>query len=75
MLRKLTIAFAAFAAIGVAAIPTGASAAWHGHGWHHDRGYYGGPYLAGAWPYYGCRQMRLVPTPAGPRWRRVWVCG
>ena len=34
MLRKLTIMLAVMAAIGVAAIPTGASAAWHGGGWH-----------------------------------------
>jgi len=82
MLRKFIIAFTAIAAIGIAATPTGASAAWHSHGggWHggwHGTGwgYYGGPYLAGPWPYYGCNQMRRVPTPYGLRWRKVWVCG
>jgi hypothetical protein len=81
MLRKLVIAFAAVAAIGVAAIPTGASAAWHGHGgWHGGWrgpgwGFYG-PYAYGPGPFYGgCYRVRRVPTPYGLRWRRVWVCG
>jgi hypothetical protein len=45
MLRKLTIMLAATAAIGVATIPTDASAAWHGGGWHGGgwRGGWGGP--------------------------------
>jgi hypothetical protein len=47
MLHTLTIAFAATAAIGIAAVPTGASAAWHGHGgWH---GGWRGP----GWGFYG----------------------
>ena len=57
MLRKLTIMLAVIAAIGVAAIPTGASAAWHGGGggWHgggYRGGYYGGyrgGYYGGGW--------------------------
>ena len=40
MLRKFIIAFAATAAIGAAAIPTSASAYWHG-GWHGGYGGYG----------------------------------
>jgi hypothetical protein len=83
MLRKFLIAFAATTAIGIAAIPTSASAAWHGHwhgGWHGGWrgpgwGFYG-PYAFGPGPYYGsCYQVRRVPTPYGLRWRRVWVCG
>jgi hypothetical protein len=83
MLRKLALAFAATAAIGFAAIPTGASAAWHGHsGWHGGGwrgpgwGFYGAPYAYGPGPYYGnCYRSVRVGTPYGPRWRRVWVCG
>jgi hypothetical protein len=86
MLRKLTIAFAATIAIGFAAIPTSASAAWHGHGgwhggwrgpvWGWGWGYYGYPYAYGPGPYYGgCYRTVRVGTPYGPRWRRVWVCG
>jgi hypothetical protein len=82
MLRKLTIALAAVAAIGVAAIPTTASARWHGGGgWHGGWrgpgwgwGYY--PYAYGPGPYYGgCYRTRRVRTPYGWRWRRVYVCG
>ena len=84
MLRKLAIAFAATAAIGVAALPTSASAAWHGHGgWHGGGGwrgsgwgFYGAPYAYGPSPYYGgCYRTVRVGTPYGPRWRRVWICG
>jgi hypothetical protein len=44
MLRKLMIVLAATAAIGVAAIPNDASAAWRGGGWHGGgwRGGWGG---------------------------------
>ena len=78
MLRKLVIAFAATAAIGAAAIPTSASAYWHG-GWHGGWrgpgwGYY--PYAYAPAPYYsGCYRNVRVSTPYGWRWRRVWVCG
>ena len=48
MLRKLTIMLAVMAAIGVAAIPTGASAAWHGGGWH-GGGWRGGGWRGGGW--------------------------
>ena len=85
MFRKTMIAAAAIMAIGVAAIPTDASARWHG-GWHGGWygggwrgpgwGFYGYPYAYGPGPYYGgCYQVRRVPTPYGLRWRRVWVCG
>jgi hypothetical protein len=80
MLRKLIIVFAATAAIGAAAIPSSASAAWHGHGgWHGGWrgpgwGYY--PYAYAPGPYYGgCYRTVRVSTPYGWRWRRVWVCG
>ena len=55
MLRKLSIMLAVIAAVGAAAIPTGASAAWHG-GWHgggwHGGGYRGG-YYGGGWGWGG----------------------
>jgi hypothetical protein len=77
MLRKLTLAFAAAAALGTAAMaPTTASAwgGWHG-GWHHG---WGGPVIVGApvvyGAYDGCMHRRWVPTPWGPRVRWVNVC-
>ena len=57
MLHKLVIALAAIATIGIAAISTGASAAWHGHGgWHGGWrgpgwGFYDAPYVYGPGPY------------------------
>ena len=79
MFRTLTIALAATAALGAAALaPTAASAFPHGHhGWHH--GWHGGfgiglyapAYYAGPDCYV---VKRLVDTPVGPRWRRVTVC-
>ena len=80
MFRKLTIALAATAALGAAALaPTSASAfPHHGHhGWHHGWhggfgvGFYGPSYVAGPDCYV---VKRLVETPVGPRWRRVPVC-
>ena len=80
MFRKLTIALAATAALGAAALaPTSASAVPpHGHhGWHHGWhggfgiGFYGPSYVAGPDCYV---VKRLVDTPVGPRWRRVTVC-
>ena len=47
MLRKLSFMLTVIAAIGVAVIPTGASAAWRGGGWH-GGGYRGG-YYGGGW--------------------------
>lgn len=76
MFRKLTIALAATAALGAAALaPTAASAFphhhWH-HGWHGiGIGFYGPGYYAGPDCYV---VKRLVDTPVGPRWRRVTVC-
>ncbi len=82
MLRKLSVALAATAAIALVAIPTGASADWRGHGgWHGGWrgpgwGFYSVPYAYGPSPYYdGCYRTVRVRTPYGPRWRRVWVCG
>jgi hypothetical protein len=80
MLRKMMIAATAIMVFGAAAIPTEASARWHG-GWHGGWrgpgwGFYGAPLSYGPGPYYGgCYQVRRVPTPYGLRWRRVWVCG
>ncbi|HLA20512.1 MAG TPA: hypothetical protein VJZ74_03545 [Pseudolabrys sp.] len=83
MIRKLTLALAAAAAIGAAALtPTVASAApgWYGHGHHgywgrHWRGGFGfgfGPtYIAGGDCY---TVKRIVDTRWGPRVRRVTVC-
>ncbi len=81
MFRKLAIALAATAAIGVAALaPTSASAKpWHHHhGWHH--GWHGGFGYFGYGPAYyvpggGCYIVkRVVLTPWGKRVRRVEVC-
>jgi hypothetical protein len=89
MLRKLIIALAAIAAIGIAAVPTdslargghgGGHGGWHGGGggWR-GGGYYGGPYVYGYYPYsgvpYTCWRTVRVATPYGWRLRRVWVCG
>ncbi|ACI93460.1 putative Sulfur globule protein [Afipia carboxidovorans OM5] len=50
----------------------------HGGGWHR-RGWGGGPRFYAGGPYYyggysGCYVRRLVPTPWGPRWRRINRC-
>jgi hypothetical protein len=83
MLRKLTLAAAATAALGfVALAPTAASAHWHGgpgfHGRAFHHGFWGGPRYAFAAPAYvygnPCVRTRWVPTPWGPRLRRVNVC-
>lgn len=81
MFRKLTLALAATVAIGAAALsPTTASAGggWHKHhGWH---GHYGHGIRIGFYtPTYfaapNCYTVkRVVPTPYGPRLRRVTVC-
>jgi hypothetical protein len=81
MIRKLTFAMVATAALGAAALaPTSASAhgwggGWHG-GWHHG---WGGPGLFVGGPYYGyygggCLVRRWVGTPWGPQIRLVNVC-
>lgn len=78
MFRKITIALAATAALGVAALaPTAASAGPHGHHGHH--GWHGGIGIGLYAPAYyagpDCYVVkRLVETPVGPRWRRVTVC-
>ena len=80
MFRKLTLALAATAALGAAALaPTSASAHWHGHHWHHGwhHGWYGGvgffgPTYVAAPDCYVVR--RVVFTPYGKRIRRVTVC-
>ncbi len=82
MIRKLTIALAAIAAVGVTALaPTSAEAGpgWKGHGhhkhghhrWHRGYGFYGPAFLAGGYCY---TVRRVVPTRHGPRLRRVTVC-
>lgn len=84
MFRKLTLALAATVAIGVAALsPTTASAGggggwkggWHGHhgyhGWHSVKFGFGPVFAAGGYCY---TVKRVVPTPYGPRLRRVTVC-
>jgi hypothetical protein len=50
------------------------------HGGHFRRGFGGGIFIGAPYAYYGygydtCYRPRLVPTPYGLRWRRVWVCG
>ncbi len=84
MLRKLTLALAASAALGAAALsPTTASAhGWHGgghwgHGWghHYGAGFGFGPVYAG--PQYvnnGCYVTRRVHTARGIRLRTINVC-
>jgi hypothetical protein len=81
MFRKIILAIAATAAIGAAALtPTTASAAWHG-GWHGGHHWGGGPrfgigFYAPAYAFAPrCYLVRRwVPTPYGPRLRRVQVC-
>jgi hypothetical protein len=80
MLRNLTLALAASAALGAAALsPTAASAhGWHGGHWGH--GYHGvgfgfGPVYVG--PQYvdnGCYVTRRVRTAHGIRLRTINVC-
>lgn len=86
MLRKLSLAAVAAAALAVPALaPTSASAwggghGWHGGGWHGGwhRGWGGPRFIVGgpayAYGYGGCYVRRLVPTPWGPRWRLVNRC-
>jgi len=81
MMRRMIIALAACATIGVAALaPTSASAYWHG-GWH--GGWHGWrpgfvvrpavPVFAGP-VYGGCMVRRWVYTPYGPALRWVNRC-
>jgi hypothetical protein len=86
MLRKMMMAAVAAATIAVVAVPTEASArwhgggGWHGGGWHHGwgggfRGFGYYPYAYGAYGAYGgCYRPVRVWTPWGPRWRRTFVC-
>jgi hypothetical protein len=83
MLRKFTLAAAATAVLSLAALaPTAASAHWHGGPGFYGRighhGFFGGPRFAFAAPAYvvanPCIRTRWVPTPWGPRLRRVNVC-
>jgi hypothetical protein len=76
MLRKLTIALAAAAALSAVALaPTAASAkpwgGWGG-GFHHHR--FGGFGLGVGYVDDGCYQTRRVLTPYGYRFRTVNVC-
>ena len=80
MLRKLTLALVAAAALGAMALaPTAASAGGGGGfgGFHH---HHWGPgfgigYIGGGYGDDGCYVTRRVPTPFGYRWRTVNVCG
>jgi hypothetical protein len=84
MLRKFALAAAATTILGLAALaPTAASAHGHGGGFWHGggfraHGFWGGPRYAFAGPAYvvgnPCIRPRWVPTPWGPRLRRVNVC-
>lgn len=81
MLRKLTLALAATAALGAAALaPTAASAGgWHGHHhhWGHGWGYgigFSPLVVSGGYDDSGCYVQRRVRTPYGVRWRTVNVC-
>lgn len=90
-MRKLTLALAAAATLGLGLIAAGEASARPGHGWggrpgghfagrhwghrpfgHHrpwrwrHHGYWGAPFYGAA----ACEWAR-VPTPWGPRWRRV----
>jgi len=81
MLRKVTLALAAAASLGVMALaPTAASAkpwgggwggGWHHHHWGHGFGF-GVGYIGGG--YDGCYQTRRVFTPYGVTFRTVNVC-
>lgn len=78
MFRKVTLALAAAASLGVMALaPTSASAGgfWphhhHHHHWGHGHGFRIG-FVGGG--YDGCYVTRRVLTPYGFRWRTVNVC-
>ena len=82
MFRKLILAAAATAALGLTAgTPTTASAhGWHGH-WHGHGHFHGPRFGIGFYPAYyggyggGCYYVKkLVPTPYGVMPRRVLVC-
>lgn len=80
MFRKLTLAIAASAALGAAALsPTAASAhGWGhhwGHGWGHGYGFGFSPVIVtGGYADDGCYVQRRVRTPRGIRWRTINVC-
>lgn len=63
MIRKFAIAFAAFAAIGVASLASTApaSAGWNGH--HHFHGH----------KHWGHGHVHFRPVYYGGCWRKVWV--
>lgn len=82
MFRKLTLALAASAALGAAALaPTAASAhGWGhhwGHGWGHGHGFgfgFSPVIVSGGYADDSCLVQRPVRTPYGVRWRTVNVC-
>jgi len=79
MFRKLTLALAASAALGAAALaPTAASAHgwghWGHHGWGHGFGFGFSPVVVSGGYDDGCLVQRRVRTPYGIRWRTVNVC-
>jgi hypothetical protein len=77
MLRKITLSALAVAALGLTALaPSTADAKhWHKHHhhWGHKHVYVGGPVVYGG-VYAGCWIKRWVPTPHGPRLKRIYVC-
>ena len=83
MLRKVTLAIAAVATIGAAAlVPTTASASWKGKYWggySYGHGYgYNNYYSYSAPRYvsydYSCWRKYWVDTAYGPVLKKVWVC-
>lgn len=87
-MKTFALAFAAAAALGLAALaPSSASAGgfhrhggFHHHGFHghFHHGFHGGPRVYIGGPVYaggyGCTVRRLVPTPHGLRWRWMNRC-
>lgn len=53
MFSRTIFAAAAIVALGVATVPTDASAYWRGGGWGWHGGGYGGGWHGGGWGYYG----------------------
>ena len=80
MFRKVTLAIAAIATIGAAALaPTAASAHWKGKGWGWGYGYGYGAYIAAPVATYvavdySCWRKYWVDTPLGPVLKKVYVC-
>jgi len=88
MLRNFALATAAIASLALGAVISSPASArgpgHHGYYNHSYRGHWGGPrfvyrphyrpYRPYAFAYGPCIRTRWVPTPWGPRLRRVNVC-